>query len=99
MSGSAKPSPGDERIVLYPPKRKHGKHVLTRLVWVQSGFTTFYDDAARDWVQWAGSWIEVEVLGRFDGRDDARAFLIARAEAREPSVPRPVTPSPGQAQR
>jgi hypothetical protein len=80
-----KPAPGDERIVLVPPKRKGGKHVLNRMVWVERGFTTFYDDAAHDWVQWAGSWRHVETLGRFEGRDDARDFMIARAERRQAS--------------
>jgi hypothetical protein len=78
MSATDQPKVGDERITLVAPKRKGGKHVLNRMVWVERGFTTFYDSAALDWVQWNGSWVVAEELGRFANRDEARNFMLIR---------------------
>lgn len=76
-----RPEVGAERIVLLAPTRTGGKHTLKRLVFTDAGWTTFYDEAAKDWIHWSGSWKDLETLGRFASPDEARDFLIARSEA------------------
>lgn len=75
-----RPSYGEERLMLIPPARKGGKHVLRREVWTEAGWTTYWDEAAKDWGSWRGSWQPLETLGRFDTREEARQFVIARGD-------------------
>lgn len=82
----APPAPGDERVTLEAPTTPGGTRPLHRYVWSAAvGETTFYDDSILDWITWRGSWVLVEVLGEFDGKDDARRFMLDRQAERNAS--------------
>lgn len=72
---SGPPAYGSERFTL---TREGPEHVITRRVWTDQGHTTFYDEADHDFVTWAGSWVRVDVVGRFPSREAATQHMIAR---------------------
>lgn len=80
MPTPEQPAYGDLKISLFPPNKRKGEtqHTLVRQVFADKGTTSFYDEDAKDFVSWAGSWQIIETMGQFDGQDDARAFLLAR---------------------
>jgi hypothetical protein len=72
------PDYGDDRFIL----RKRGKGFkLVREVFTDAGFSTQYDEEAKDFSTHKGSWKDVETLGTFDTAEEARQFMIARANA------------------
>lgn len=79
---SDRPEYGTEQIVLLPAKRgSGGKHRIVRQIFTDTGFTTSYDHEAKDWLNWQGSWKDVETLAVVGSREEATAFMVARSEA------------------
>lgn len=84
MTTLTKPAVGDERIMLRPKGRgKKQQYRVTTEVWTEAEgqFSNFWDEDAKDWVHWPGSWTEVQTLTVVDSIDEAKAFLTARAAA------------------
>lgn len=81
-SGSVEqPAYGAEQTILVPPRRPADGYALKRQVFTDTGFTTIWREEAKDWINWSGSWKDVETLGTFASPEEARDFMIARAEA------------------
>jgi hypothetical protein len=84
MSTTTQPAYGHEKFMLRPPKRRGGKHRLVREIFTDTGFSHVWNEDAKDWESWSGSYKEVETLGEFETPEEAAKFLTERAsEARD----------------
>jgi hypothetical protein len=66
-----KPTYGTEKYTLVV-----GEMTIEHRVFTDEGTTSFYDEAAKDFVTWVGSWKTVQRLGPFPNREAARLFMV-----------------------
>lgn len=83
QSGSVeRPAYGAEQILLLRAKSTAGgKYRIVRQVYTDTGWTTSYDPEKKDWINWAGSWKDVETLAIVDSQEEATAFMVERSGA------------------
>jgi hypothetical protein len=71
MSEITKPVYGTEKYTLVV-----GEMTIEHRVFIDEGTTSFYDEAAKDFATWTGSWKTVQRLGPFANWEAARLFMV-----------------------
>lgn len=72
------PEYGTEKYVL----RERGKGFkLVRSIYTDAGIATQFDHDDLDFKSRPGSWMDVQTMGTFATKDEARDFMVARQEA------------------
>jgi hypothetical protein len=59
---------------------KDGKPPLTieHRIFTDDGVTNYYDDEAKDFGTWTGSWKTVQRIGPFASREEATEYMVNR---------------------
>jgi hypothetical protein len=56
-------------------------HRIEHRIWTETGRTTFFDEKAKDFVAWPGSWVTVQTFGPFETPAAATEFMRVRTIA------------------